>query len=347
MRRIAVAALALVLGAGVTLTVIRSEIIEVWTERPRPLSRAASETEATPDEVAAALRAAGLNRSPILGDTGIATHLRRLERGQVSAAALLSYAADLSELRRISTTRGAPIPSAFWDVETPALTRDGWTPFAIVAHLSEPEGRPYLDLLAQAYARFHAFRTGPEDADTALAAAFDILDLAHAYIRAVPPERRLQHGPKLESVEAATLMAWQTLVAGTTRQVPFLRRPAFDHGFVGRFNVKTIYQYDTATPMSVGAVWGVSGFAPRYVGPPENDNQVEHLTITALLQVVAGTPVAALDALELEKVATGASSRAEARADIALNGAVHEQFAIALHEDFAGAADALHSVLSD
>ena len=341
------AGVALALLAAGALAVLRGGILDVRTDPPRRPTPAPPAIAASPSQVADALRAAGLNDEPVLGDTGIAAHLERMARGQVGAGALLAYAANLTELRRVTAAHGAPIPSAFWDVETPALLHDGWTPIAIVAHLSEPPGRPYLDLLGRAYARFHAFRTGPEGADTALAAAFDIGELAHAYILDLPPERRLQHGPRLESVEAATLMAWQTLVAGTTRRVPLLRRPAFDHGFVGRFSVKTIYQYEIGTPMSVGRVWGVSGLAPRYVGPPENDNQIEHLTISALLQVVAGTPVLALDALELEKVAAGASSPAEARADIALNGAVHRHFVSAAGDDFAGAARALRAALAD
>lgn len=317
---------ALIAGTGIAIALLveKSATIDVARNPPRALEPRATQVRenVTPDDVRRALIAAGLNETPVLGDTGVATHLARLERGQVSAASLLDYARDLTALSRVSAAHGKAIPSAFWDVETPALTRDGWTPHAIVAHLAEDRGRPYLDLLSEAYARFYDYRSGAASEDTALETAFDILDLSHGFILSLPEERRLQHGPKLNTIEAATLMSWQTLVAGTTRRIPGLGRPAFEHGFVGRFSVKTIYQYDVQTAMSIGDVWGISGFQVRFVGPPENNNQIEHLTISALLQAVAGTPVAILDALELEKAAAGQSSRGEARADINLNNAI-------------------------
>ncbi|WP_299508446.1 hypothetical protein, partial [uncultured Roseobacter sp.] len=246
---------ALCAAAGVTVAVflVQREIIDVATDPPRALEPRSTQDadEVTPDTVRRALLAAGLNDTPVLGDTGVTAHLARLERGQVSSTSLLEYAEDLNMLSRLSAAQGRSIPSAFWDVETPALIKDGWTPHAIVAHLADDRGRPYLDVLSRAYARFYEYRAGADPDDTALNAAFDLLDVSHSYILSLPEDRRLQHGPKLRSVEAATLMSWQTLVAGTTRRIPGLGRPVFDHGFVGRFSVKTIYQYDVKTPMSV------------------------------------------------------------------------------------------------
>ena len=340
-------ALCIVAGIAGLLMVAQTAIIDVATDPPKPLERSASVSRSgtTAEDVRRALLEAGLNERPVLGDTGVAAHIARLERGHVTAAALLEYADDLTMLARISAEHGRAIPSAFWDVETPALTRDGWTSHAIVAHLAAERGRPYLDLLSTAYARFHAYRTDAPGEDTALATAFDILDIAHEYILSLPEERRLQHGPRLASVEAATLMAWQTLVAGTTRRIPGLGSLVFDHGFVGRFSVKTIYQYDVAMAMSVGEVWGTSGFHERFVGPPQNDNQIEHLTISALLQAVAGTSVSVLDALEVEKAAVGQSSRGEAGADINLNNAVSRYLLPDLFSDFTSAARTLEKEL--
>ncbi|WP_299508624.1 hypothetical protein, partial [uncultured Roseobacter sp.] len=119
----------------------------------------------------------------------------------------------------------------------------------------------------------------------------------------------------------------------------------FDHGFVGRFSVKTIYQYDVKTPMSVGEVWGTSGFKERFVGPAENNNQIEHLTISALLQAVAGTPAVVLNALELEKVASAQSSPGEAGADISLNNAIRQYFVPTLFEEFTTASRSLKAAL--
>lgn len=328
---------------------VENEIIEVTTNppidlEPRVVPDAAS---ASLEDIRAALLDAGLNATPILGDTGVTAHLARFEAGAISAENLLAYAEDLNILSQRSAANGATIPAAFWDVDTPALAKNGWTSFAIAAHLADDRGRPYFDLLSEAYARFLAYRSGNDAEDTALDAAFDILDLSHAYVLSLPDDRRLQHGPKLRSVEAATLMAWQTVVAGTTRRLPGFGQPVFEHGFVGRFSVKTIYQYDVKTAMSVGDVWGTSGFKDRFVGPAENNNQIEHLTISALLQVVALTPVSVLDALELEKVIVGTSSDGEAKADIALNNAIHHYFLHDVHGSFHMAVEKLKTALED
>lgn len=81
--RIAVAAAALALLAGGALAILRSEIIDIRPDQPRPLSRETPQTEATPEE-AATLRAVGLIGSPVLDDTGIAIYLDRLACGKVT-----------------------------------------------------------------------------------------------------------------------------------------------------------------------------------------------------------------------------------------------------------------------
>jgi hypothetical protein len=328
---------------------VENEIIEVTTNPPTDLEpRVVPDAgSASLEDIRTALLDAGLNTTPILGDTGVTAHLARFEAGETSAKNLLAYAADLNTLSQRSAANGAAIPSAFWDVDTPALTKNGWTSYAIVAHLADDRGRPYFDLLSQAYARFFAYRSGKDADDTALDAAFDILNLSHAYTLSLPEGRRLQHGPKLRSVEAATLMAWQTLVAGTTRRLPGLGQPLFEHGFVHRFSVKTIYQYNVETAMSVGEVWGISGFKDRFVGPAENNNQIEHLAISALLQVVARTPVSVLNALELEKAIAGDASDGEAKADIALNNAIHQYFLHDVHDSFDTAVGKLKTALKN
>ncbi len=328
---------------------VENEILEVTTNPPVDLEQRVvpDAASASLEDIRAALLDAGLNTTPILGDTGVTEHLARFEAGAISAENLLAYAEDLNALSQRSAANGAAIPAAFWDVDTPALAKNGWTSYAIVAHVADDRGRPYFDLLSKAYARFLDYRSGSGADDTALDAAFDILDLSHTYILSLPEDRRLQHGPKLQSVEAATLMAWQTVVAGTTRRLPGLAQPVFEHGFVGRFSVKTIYQYDVQTAMSVGEVWGTSGFKDRFVGPVENNNQIEHLTISALLQVVARTPVSVLDALEREKATVGASSSGEAKADIALNNAIHRYFLPGVYDSFDTAVGKLKTVLED
>ena len=73
-----------------------------WGARSKALGRAGemkpSSRYLTPPPVAAQrgaaqrLREAGLNGTPVLGDTAISGHLQRLEDGQVSKATLMQYA---------------------------------------------------------------------------------------------------------------------------------------------------------------------------------------------------------------------------------------------------------------
>ncbi len=78
--------------------------------------------------------------------------------------------------------------------------------------------------------------------------------------------------------------------------------------------------------MSTGKVWGVSGFAPRFVRIPHNDNQIEHMSISMIVQVVLHEPLAILDGIEEEKLLSGQSSKEESHADMALNNAIHKEF---------------------
>jgi hypothetical protein len=57
------------------------------------------------------------------------------------------------------------------------------------------------------------------------------------------------------------------------------------------------------------------------------------MSISMVLQMVLGEPVAVLDAIEEEKVVTGQADAAEANADMALNNAIHNEFAPSFAED--------------
>ena len=92
-------------------------------------------------------------------------------------------------------------------------------------------------------------------------------------------------------------------------------------------------------------MWGVTGFAPRYVGIPQNNNQVEHMSISMILQMVNGEPVLILDGIEEEKVLLGPAQSQEANADMALNNAIHKEFAPYFAEDLGKAVENLRSVL--
>ncbi len=83
-----------------------------------------------------------------------------------------------------------------------------------------------------------------------------------------------------------------------------------------------------------------------YIEPDgENNNQIEHLTISALMQFVLATPAYALDAQELERRLAGHSSGAEAHADMALNNAIHDVLLPMQGDDLATTAPLLEEVL--
>jgi hypothetical protein len=86
---------------------------------------------------------------------------------------------------------------------------------------------------------------------------------------------------------------------------------------------RTMWQYARGRGGERAALWGVSGFHPDYVGPASNNNQIEHLAISAVAQRVFHVPALALSAVEYAqwKLQRGVEE-SEARADSALNHAV-------------------------
>jgi hypothetical protein len=144
----------------------------------------------------------------------------------------------------------------------------------------------------------------------------------------------------------AMLMVWQSLVAGSTRTNPLTGKPMFSHSIFARDNVGVMYQYDVDRPMGIAEAWGVTGFAPQFVGIPQNNNQVEHMSISMMLQMVMGESVLVLNGIEEEKVLRGQADQAEAQADMALNRAVHSEFAPAFADNWQQAVERLRCVLT-
>ncbi len=291
-------------------------------------------TAAEGSAVAQRLLDAGLNREPVLGDTAVSGHLRRLEAGEVGGKTLLRYADDLARLNRFTAEEGGPVPTDFWDVRTEVMEANGWDEYGIVRNLSGPAREPYLRLLARGYGRFLLFKAGEEAGeDTALDAALDLFAYVEAYYESVPFAALTEHAEGIEGEAEEVLLIWQSLVAGTTRVNPLTGSPMFSHSIYARDNVGTIYQYDQDRALSIAEVWGVTGFAPRFVGIPGNNNQVEHMSISMVLQILLGDPVLVLDAIEEERVLAGHADKAEADADMALNNAIHSEFAPLYRED--------------
>jgi len=297
--------------------------------------------------VAARLREAGLNEAPSLGDTAVSGHLARLENGEVSEETLLQYADDLVYLNEYTAANGGAIPTNFWDVRTSEMTENGWDEYWIVRQIAIQESEPYLLLLTQGYGRFLQFKEAEESGeDTALDAALDIFAHVEDYWTAVTPDAEVPESPEeMKGIADAKLLVWQSLVAGSTRINPITNEPMFSHSIFARNNVGTMYQYDQGEAMGIAEVWGVTGFAPRFVGTPENNNQVEHMSISSILQMVMEESVVVLDVIEEEKVIAGGADPAEANADMALNNAIHSEFAPFYAEDGLAAVEHLRCVL--
>ncbi|MBA3825688.1 MAG: hypothetical protein H0X24_17550 [Ktedonobacterales bacterium] len=270
----------------------------------------------------AALHALGLSAAGVLGSTGTRRHAERLARGTVTEATLARYAQDMATIVGVA---GSHIPSDFWDVQSLAMHAAGLTEYAAVARLAQPDYTAYVRLLGRAFARFCALQEDPTG-DTALAATCDLLRLSVAAVRSGVAAPVFTVVPRFSST-ARALFLWQQLVSGTTRWVPVVQRPLFPHSVWSRYNVATMWQYRVRRGSSVAALWGVSGLHAEYVGAPHNTNQIEHLTISAVLQAAHQVPTALLNFIEIADAAlTPAVPTAERDADIALNRAVAHEF---------------------
>jgi hypothetical protein len=321
------------------------EVMPAPAAEPGDLANPPAEEETT--FVARRLREAGLNETPVLGDTAITGHLARLENGEVSEETLLQYADNLIYLNAYTTANGGSIPTSFWDVRTPEMTENGWDEYSVVQQSVVPEAEPYLLLLAKGYGRFLQFKAAETSGDdTALDAALDMFAFVEDYWTTLNPESIDESSAEeVEGIANGKLLVWQSLVAGSTRINPLIGEPMFSHSIFARDNVDTMYQYDLGEAMSIADIWGVTGFAPQFVGIPENNNQVEHMSISMLLQLVMAEPVAVLDAIEEEKVVTGQADAAEANADMALNSAIHNEFAPSFAENGLQAVEQLRCFL--
>ena len=274
------------------------------------------------------LLGAGLNSTPLLDSTGVSGHIDRLVQGTSNPDELQQYAQDLNYLNQYTASRNGPVPTNFWDARTQEMSAHNWTEYSVVHQLAQPGWEPYLLLLARGYGRFLKFRAEEESGqDTALDTALDMFAYVEDYYHSVSFSTLSEHAKEIKGETEAVLMIWQSLVAGSTRTNPLTHNPLFSHNIFSRDNVGTMYQYDQGERMSVSKVWGVSGFAPHFVGIPENANQIEHMSISIILQMVMHEPVLILDGIEEEKLLLEDVRKEEAYADMALNNAIHKEFA--------------------
>lgn len=290
-------------------------------------------------EIEQRLSESGLHPNGLLSDLGVDDHLARLAAGEVDGATLLSYADAIDVLTARSEARGQRLPPPLWDVSTSALLDAGWTVYTLTAALASDEGVIHVNLLSDAYGAF--LSTRPD----ALEGALDLLPLVRTYVVSLPQEARAERIDHATTDGEATLLIWQALLSGTSRQNPITHRPLWSHGFVGHFSVPHIHQYATGEGLTPSQVWGVGGFDPNFVGAPSNTNQVEHMGISSLLQGVVHVPSAVLSAAEAFEVFVDGEDPDAAAADRALNWAIREVLLPRIEDDPHDIVAALRSAL--
>lgn len=336
----------IIAGAALVLAVVAFVLvqrpllsIQVQQDLEAPATAELESVEMTSLETR--LLAVGLHPTGALSDLGVDDHMARLASDAVDGATLNAYADAIEVLSARSAANGQPLPPTLWDVSTPALREAGWSVYTLTEALAADVGAVHVDLLSDSYAAFLANRPN------ALEGALALLPLARAYVEALPEEARAEREPHANTDGEAALLIWQALLSGTSRHNPLTHRPLWNHGYVGHFSVPHIHQYATVEGLTPSQVWGIDGFDPTYVGPASNNNQVEHLGISALLQGVATVPGAVLSAVEALEVAVDHEDPAAAEADRALNGVVREVL-LPLREDPATVVvSALRTALAD
>lgn len=325
--------------AALALYLVGGDLLQIQPMRGTAEPSASEEQETDLEDIEQRLLAVGIHPTGRLSDLGVDDHMARLANGEVTAGQLLSYAQAIETISKHTLKRGQPLPPTLWDVSTPALREAGWTVYGLTMALASDAGLVHVNLLSDAYAAF--FRSRPN----ALRGALDLLPLARAYVTALPEAARAERSVYARSDGEATILIWQALLSGTTRQNPLTHRPLWSHGFVGHFSVPHIHQYATGRGATPSAIWGVEGFDPSFVGPASNNNQVEHMGISALLQGIVHIPGAVLNAVEAIEVFVDHEDPAAARADRALNRIVREVLVPRIEDDALEIVDALNAAL--
>ncbi|MCA9902997.1 MAG: hypothetical protein KC547_03995 [Anaerolineae bacterium] len=341
-----------ILGVGVIFAAVLLPRLLTSYQAPTGFDGAASATPSTDDvseadvaHIEQRLRAVGLAESGYLSSTGIATHLQRLRDKEVSLEALENYADDLEALTQISGQYGQPIPVTFWDVRTEDMTQNNLTEYDAVHAITGPDS-PYLALISRAYNRLYDLKTSPET-DTALDAALDIFQYTVAYYVLVSPVDfdNLDDEQRAE-IAKGIVGVWQQVLVSSTRANPLTGKPMFSHSVFGHFNISSMWRYHVGADIGVGEIWGVSGFDQRFVGEPENNNQVEHMSISATLQLVLAEPLEVLNGIEERDILTGRESRVQAQADQNVNSAIAFEFIPYFADDYSGTIEHLRCVLA-
>ncbi|GAB4432612.1 MAG: hypothetical protein Kow0031_14030 [Anaerolineae bacterium] len=318
-----------------------------------PTATPFSETQISGNSVAmlaAQLEAAGLTPGPYLDATGVEAHLARLSAGQIDAATLAQYAADLQTLNKTTAKYGAQVPASFWDVGNEDMAESNVTEYNLVNGLAQPALESYIGLFGRAFARFKQFKEAEPGSDTALDTELDLLLITLDYLdETLGPLPAGAPAAEREARAQEAVRIWQGLVVGTTRFNPLTDAQMVQETLSSRMNVVELWRHHTGQQLTHPEVWGLSGFAEQFVGDYEkNVNQVEHLSISTFIQVVLKEPELVLSLEEDKELLSGHSSgEAMALADKAINNAVATQFAPYFAADPRGTVEHLRCFLKD
>jgi len=203
-----------------------------------------------------------------------------------------------------------------------ASLAEGHDEYAVVRALCLPEYREYVRLLGRCYRQLCELKAGRNG--SAVATALMLLQETTTYVRGGHCADMTACRPGMKPEQQAIFL-WQQIVSGTNRQIPYLHRDAYTHGGWSRFNVVEVWRYRVGKNIGVDDVWGLSGFAPRFVGDSTNTNQIEHMAITAVAQIVLRIPVLLLDILEELEWMLRKGTKAASQADKLVNRAVARQ----------------------
>ncbi len=293
-------------------------------------------------EIAEGLAGAGLHEMGLLHSTGIAAHQARWKQGQINADTLMQYAHDLNALNVLTAESG--LPAAFWDVQSEAMRTANVSEYAFVHTLSQPTYAPYIQFLSRCHAYTMEGRRRPQQ--SAVATAHHLLRESCAYVRGAYPLDMTAIRPRLTARQQAIVL-WQQVVTGAGREIPYVHRDAYTHGVWGRFNVVEMAQYATQTETGADAFWGLTGFDAHFIRDATNTNQIEHMTISALAQIVLRIPCLFLDVLEDAEWMLHKGTYQASQGDKALNRAVARHFCRLFDVDNPQpACDSLECVLS-
>ncbi|GAB1420284.1 hypothetical protein MASR2M15_03740 [Anaerolineales bacterium] len=309
------------------------ELESVWLTQTPALQELNQETISLLRE---RLAEVGLAEGPYADAIGIQAHIARLQDEQISIDRLWIYSNDLEILNQMTKAHGTQIPTRFWDVEDSGMSEVNLSPYELVNLLVQADQQGFVALYAQAYDRFYSFQTDRSHQDTAVDTSLDILLYVMDYVDQLYADQApLTQEAFTDEKLKQTLRLWQSLIVGSDYTNPLTGQALMTAPLSSRLNVVEMWRYEIEDiQLKTEDAWGVSGFAARFVGDPANTDQIEQLSLSSFLQIVLNEPLLVLNSDDIFQLLNGHLKDSDSgQADLALNAAIHHQFAPRLREN--------------